>query len=384
MKNNKGFSLVELIVVIAIMAILAAVAVIGVSVYIPKAQQANDKQLASDVEKALDLAGQAGDLMPGDYVLITLDRAECGSRNGNEEAVDAAMKAAFGENWKDELQLTWDGWDAGPAGNAAAMQDVSNSNFKRDEMDSLLTQVQTVVNSYSDYLIGNDIDVNSPNYKYLQMAGISGGKITADNAQAVGNAAVFGVSEQISGVMADNESKQNFVDAWVEGDFSSVDGIDAVSQMAAQYAMTLAYAKQADKIAGTSYYTDLLTNGVNESAGDANKVMTSMNVVMDEIFTKADSDPAFGASINEYIDQGSATDAKAFLAYMDGVTSSSNSILDSNDLNKQNFFTDGNVLGYVDNYFDASDYLQNAPEGSVVFIYNGTNNIFSAPDFSQN
>ena len=42
MKNNKGFSLVELIVVIAIMAILAAVAVIGVSVYIPKAQQASD------------------------------------------------------------------------------------------------------------------------------------------------------------------------------------------------------------------------------------------------------------------------------------------------------------------------------------------------------
>ena len=65
MKNNKGFSLVELIVVIAIMAILAAVAVIGVSVYIPKAQQASDKQLVSDIEYALILAYHNGDLVEG-------------------------------------------------------------------------------------------------------------------------------------------------------------------------------------------------------------------------------------------------------------------------------------------------------------------------------
>ena len=49
MKNNKGFSLVELIVVIAIMAILAAVAVVGVSIYIPKAQRASDDQLIADI-----------------------------------------------------------------------------------------------------------------------------------------------------------------------------------------------------------------------------------------------------------------------------------------------------------------------------------------------
>ena len=56
MKNNKGFSLVELIVVIAIMAILAAVAVIGVSVYIPKAQEANDKELLNIMSDALTSA----------------------------------------------------------------------------------------------------------------------------------------------------------------------------------------------------------------------------------------------------------------------------------------------------------------------------------------
>lgn len=52
-KNNAGFSLVELIVVIAIMAILAAVAVIGVSIYIPKAQEATDNELLNVLTDAL-------------------------------------------------------------------------------------------------------------------------------------------------------------------------------------------------------------------------------------------------------------------------------------------------------------------------------------------
>ena len=48
-KNNKGFSLVELIVVIAIMAILAAVAVVSYSVYIERAQDAKDQQYIDNI-----------------------------------------------------------------------------------------------------------------------------------------------------------------------------------------------------------------------------------------------------------------------------------------------------------------------------------------------
>ena len=50
MKNNKGFSLVELIVVIAIMAILAAVAVVSFNIYIQKAKETNDAEYRSNVE----------------------------------------------------------------------------------------------------------------------------------------------------------------------------------------------------------------------------------------------------------------------------------------------------------------------------------------------
>ena len=47
MKNNSGFSLVELIVVIAIMAILAGVAVPTYSKYVAKANEKNIKGLLS-------------------------------------------------------------------------------------------------------------------------------------------------------------------------------------------------------------------------------------------------------------------------------------------------------------------------------------------------
>ena len=54
--NNKGFSLVELIVVIAIMAILAAVAIPTFATFIGKAQVASDVDYMNQVESAIELA----------------------------------------------------------------------------------------------------------------------------------------------------------------------------------------------------------------------------------------------------------------------------------------------------------------------------------------
>ena len=54
--NNKGFSLVELIVVIAIMAILAAVAIPTFAGFITKANKASDDQFLNDVEYAVQIA----------------------------------------------------------------------------------------------------------------------------------------------------------------------------------------------------------------------------------------------------------------------------------------------------------------------------------------
>ncbi len=56
MKNNKGFSLVELIVVIAIMAILAAVAIPTFATFITKANVASDEQFIADLSYAIQIA----------------------------------------------------------------------------------------------------------------------------------------------------------------------------------------------------------------------------------------------------------------------------------------------------------------------------------------
>ena len=56
MKNRKGFTLVELIVVIAILAILAGIAIPVYSNYIDKARQASDMQVLDSVRTAATFA----------------------------------------------------------------------------------------------------------------------------------------------------------------------------------------------------------------------------------------------------------------------------------------------------------------------------------------
>ncbi|MBE6543792.1 MAG: prepilin-type N-terminal cleavage/methylation domain-containing protein [Ruminococcaceae bacterium] len=76
MKSNKGFSLVELIVVIAIMAIIAGVAIPVYTNYIDKADKAVADQAIDDIEYAIALAkaeftAEATYAVSGDVVTIT-------------------------------------------------------------------------------------------------------------------------------------------------------------------------------------------------------------------------------------------------------------------------------------------------------------------------
>lgn len=389
-KKTEGFTLVELIVVIAILGILAGVGTVGYSGYIKKANKQADITLASGIENALLLAHYGGTLEKGASVTVY-----CGDTDVTVEGTgaDEAMKATFGDGYADALRLKSTDWDAGPAGDAAVMAKVESSNFKREEMGSLLDQVQTVVDAFSDYMAGSDninVSLNPAAEKYLQMGGYSSETLTPENAQVIGNVMVFGVSETFSTVMADEKNKQDFKDAWVDGNFIAVDGLGPLAPVAAQYASVLGWAKEADRLTGDgkgSYYSDMLTAGVPEA--DAlqkyNVINANMDKVLEEIFTKTEEgdDEAFTRGMEAYSTVGCLNDAEAFLAYMDGVTSTSGSVLENNDLNKQNFFNDGNVLDYVDNYFDASASLRNAPDGAMFFKYTGSESIFCAPDWAH-
>ena len=102
MKNNKGFSLVELIVVIAIMAILAAVAIPTFATFINKANVASDVSFLNDAEYAAQLAA-ASDASKVTKVTVEVDEKKAVKINitleGNAtpiEVVEANATATTG------------------------------------------------------------------------------------------------------------------------------------------------------------------------------------------------------------------------------------------------------------------------------------------------
>ena len=105
--NNKGFSLVELIVVIAIMAILAAVAIPTFGGFIKKANIAADVDFFNNVEYAAKLALAANDNDDVDYIYVKL--------NSDKEPVEIQINgiviveggAKSGQTWLTDAQLAF-------------------------------------------------------------------------------------------------------------------------------------------------------------------------------------------------------------------------------------------------------------------------------------
>ncbi len=72
MKEKKGFTLMEVIVVIAILAILASIAVPTISGYIEKANETNDLQVATNIVRHLQvgITNPANDVPKGKYFTV--------------------------------------------------------------------------------------------------------------------------------------------------------------------------------------------------------------------------------------------------------------------------------------------------------------------------
>ena len=138
MKNNSGFSLVELIVVIAIMAILAGVAVPTYSKYIAKA---NDAKVMAELDAvktaaygtAVSMGGELTAIVvkPDRSIDITVTGTTATNENtifydfydgtmkymdGNEEKTKNAFAAEFPDNSTYKTGAHWnatDGWQPG-------------------------------------------------------------------------------------------------------------------------------------------------------------------------------------------------------------------------------------------------------------------------------
>ena len=372
MRNNKGFSLVELIVVIAIMAILAAVAVVGVSVYVPKAQQAKDKQLVSDVEQALNLYYQsnAGN-MTGGYVIITTSGTTAGG-----SGVDA-MTDMFGSSYIDN-KLAYDGW-TGAAGMLEVLAGysqtdlmlISGSSYFNSSTESLMGAVDTVLDMASNVIAGVENEDDRRDYLYLILAptGCSQEQQetadhvvdTLDNYDLMGNSTA--ISNMLVGAMADTLG-QNTVLTTIINEYATAyaysqtpNGDDAALKKMQENLNNLSVELLT---AGSEYDAlDLLYDGFDDPQ------YKDLYKGYDEYVTKADKEGVLDS------------DREALETMMGAVKEISGNFEDEISLKEESLYTSAGVMAQVQDYINAVEtlaglsdteraLLQTLPENAIV------------------
>ncbi len=383
-RHEAGFTLVELIVVIAILAILGGVAVPVYSGYVKKANKTADETLASEIKNALLLAHYSGTLNPGASVVVYYGEDgpnvrvidDYADENGLPNSAEAAMKAAFGENYAETLRLKWDGWEEeiGVAGDADAIQNVKNSNFDPKALDSLLGQVQLVVDEANRYLSQGDVAITEEAAQILRDNGIdinAGDVLDKETGMAAANAYVYLVGDELSKIDFDSEDETDianneaFIGGWSSFDFDAVTGFDGATKAAAEYASIYALAtyidNQTKETSKTNYAAQM------DAAGDPRDVADTVLAAI-----KGSTDTNVTAAYSTYQSEGKGMeDMSAFLTYMKGLNSSTDSLMQNTNLMNGNYFMDGYVADYVNSYIDISDIITagGANGGNVLAFY---------------
>jgi len=377
MKNNKGFSLVELIVVIAIMAILAAVAVIGVSVYIPKAQQASDKQLVSDIEYAIHLARHDGTFTEEDsgYVILSVEGVvNAQDIKDNNPDLAEVLENAFGENWDTEMKLSYDGW-AGMTSDQVFAEAYEKSSFKGNE-SALIEQLGTTTNLLSDALglnpalVGN----NSSFSNYLD--GLKADGIDVSSNQAKSNAAVLYAADTISNLEntdavdeafanfynPDHVSYGNVGDLTLAlktelGTFGAVAAIYAHGEAFGQYA-----ANNGNSDLLNNFHTIDMSSVVNPE--DA---LTQVGNNLDTMINAAKSEENYTITQGYISDAQYSKDVKAYLEAMKKIDANSDKFTDK--LGNADCYTDGTAGALLEAAVSAGSLGVSCNDGEVAIWF---------------
>ena len=409
MKNNKGFSLVELIVVIAIMAILATVAVIGVSVYIPKAQKANDAELVNDIIYAVTLRdyetqfASNGNGVVG-YVVITEDSLTAVDLDGNGDTVSGgdiheAMVAAFGANYANELHLAFDGWtDAAKLIQIAADNEyadsIGSSSFVTGGTDKLLGDVQNTVGVFAGILDGSDslikdLVTDQIDKWYLAdgsgLQDIFGDRYTGNdlNKEVVANGVILGIANQITTQESSDSIIEDFMNPEsssfllspdnelvyrVEDPDNASDFVDIANKYAALESLVTALKDQGC----TDIFNDIMDeeklaeDAENNYDGKYDKaVIGRINDAVTALNAKIYADPTSELYVEGLQDKAlsyyaipddngltqAAKDAQAYLGIMSAVNEMKDDYLDDPDaMNNGKLFTDTGVGNQVNTF----------------------------------
>lgn len=132
--TNKGFSLVELIVVIAIMAVLVAVLAPAMVRYVENSRKSTDAQTVAGVVSTVQAAVIDEGIGAGNYTITLTGTAVSGSSScivgpdgsAGKTAIEKALKDAYGDNWNKDIVLKSNTW--GSSGNSVVVSiNITNS-----------------------------------------------------------------------------------------------------------------------------------------------------------------------------------------------------------------------------------------------------------------
>ena len=350
--KNKGFSLVELIVVIAIMAILVGVAVPVYTSYIEKANKSKDIQMVDEVAHALQIYSAAN---PGNsgWVVLTLDGAI-----GDEGFGEDAIKATFGDEWDEELVLSWDGWVADYSGGVgSAANNIAASK---------LTESLSVLTNLADVVIGSNGASSATTIISALFPPEMATEITSELSQYEGddkystiasNLLVKYVAEELSGVTVSSDGEGN-----VETSETS-----QLGGLALTYAMLYSMAESdseyrdaaAEKLA--AFNLALAEIADREQADSSTPVMSQIYTALGELMASEDLTDSegntitFGEAYEQYFADQGETDLSGIISAMGVVESLSGEYNDKESLANSNLFQSAEVLGLLEAYQVAAE-----------------------------
>ena len=375
--KNKGFSLVELIVVIAIMAILVGVAVPVYSSYVEKAQKASDIQMVDEIKHALQVyyASNPTDF-EGGYVVLTTSGAHAST------SLNQAMET-FGGNWASELSLSYQGWffdkslfSSMVSANGNYISSVPESSYINGVgTESLLNDVQQASSKLAEFLAGattlvgvsgkdalNVILGGDANNNYLSVLDdYSGNDITA---QVLADATVFGIAATLndteSSKVIDKFSNGYYVERFSSDRLNAEDS-DVLTDLAHTYAALEAFVGyvNANANANANVWIEGDVNKINEAFNALRTEMSGSNMTRKEAvvdtFNKYGRQ-IYGASRQGILDaykQGQGlVDGQAYIGIMQTVNGLSDSY--KNSLGADGLFTSQGLANQVDSFVAAA------------------------------
>lgn len=329
LRENGGFTLVELIVVIAILGILAGVGGVAYAGYVQKANEAMDKTLYQDIIYAGALGSYQNPGIVGNVVVSTSGAAAGGATDEIKGIIEQWMVSAFGPDWERTVKYRTEAYGnedsfyhkiALPSANVeltaeqqANLEAYKQSNFSHDEVeliDRINQLAQALSSKGSDGLADKIATVevlteNKDFSNYLEGLGLS--LNNEDDFTAIGNAAVKYVAGKAAGMSSEDALAS--MDHLLElskalqagGSIGSVDelkGVDVISSAALAYGIATGYLN-----------SDYATAEEKATAADIN--VNGLSGLMKYIGTASESD-----NFKKYYAAEGAQDVSGYLGVL--------------------------------------------------------------------